>query len=85
MPANILLDDMKNPRICDFDVSQFLPVGTTLIRGRRGTDGFMAPEMGHDRSTVYNGYKEWIHLTFELLPTSTRYGPPSRGEATTSR
>ncbi|GFO04292.1 hypothetical protein PoB_003079700 [Plakobranchus ocellatus] len=21
---------------------------------------------------------EWIHLTFELLPTSTRYGPPSR-------
>ncbi|GFO04293.1 protein kinase [Plakobranchus ocellatus] len=26
-PAKILLDDMKNPRICDFDVSQLLPVG----------------------------------------------------------
>ncbi|GFO35061.1 non-specific serine/threonine protein kinase [Plakobranchus ocellatus] len=174
-PANILLDDSKNPKICDFDVSQLLPVGETQIRGRRGTNGFMAPEMGHDRSGVFNGYKtdafslgvllmcllvgfdltghqrndlhlltdrpnwlhgpvfnmvrrilqnllnpiwqdrwdvrhlireldrwdvrhlirelgennvilleffgvhEWIHLTFELLPNSTRYGPPSRG------
>ncbi|GFO02559.1 serine/threonine protein kinase, partial [Plakobranchus ocellatus] len=56
-PANILLDDSKNPKICDFDVSQLLPVGETQIRGRRGTNGFMAPEMGHDRSGVFNGYK----------------------------
>ncbi|GFO49828.1 protein kinase [Plakobranchus ocellatus] len=56
-PDNILLDDRKNPRICDFDVSQLLPVGTTQIKGRRGTDGFMSPEMGHDRSGVINGYK----------------------------
>ncbi|GFN88047.1 protein kinase [Plakobranchus ocellatus] len=48
MPDNILLDDRKTPRICDFVVSQLLPVGETQIRGRRGTDGFMAPEMGHD-------------------------------------
>ncbi|GFO43619.1 AGC family protein kinase [Plakobranchus ocellatus] len=165
-PANILLDDSKNPIICDFDVSQLLPVGTTQIRGRRGTDGFMAPEMEHDRSGVFNGYKtdafslgallmcllvgfdltghprndlhlltdrpkwphgpvfimirrilqnllnpiwqerwdvhqvireifenrailgeffgthEWIHLCFQLIPDSTRYGPPNRGEST---
>ncbi|GFO43650.1 tkl protein kinase [Plakobranchus ocellatus] len=56
-PANILLDDSKNPIICDFDVSQLLPVGTTQIRGRRGTHGFMAHEMEHDRSGVFNGYK----------------------------
>ncbi|GFO31453.1 protein kinase family protein [Plakobranchus ocellatus] len=31
------------------------------------------------------GGLEWIHLSFELLPNSTRYGPPSRGEPTTSR
>ncbi|GFO06449.1 serine/threonine-protein kinase ht1 [Plakobranchus ocellatus] len=56
-PDNILFDDSTNPRICDFDVFQLLPVGETQIKGRRGTVGFMAPEMGHDRSRVFNGYK----------------------------
>ncbi|GFN96515.1 tkl family protein kinase [Plakobranchus ocellatus] len=54
---NILVDAELNPRICGFDLSECLPPVQNHIEGRRGTAGFIAPEMDLDPRGRFDGFK----------------------------
>ncbi|GFO18140.1 protein kinase domain protein [Plakobranchus ocellatus] len=54
---NILLDGGFDPHLSDFDLAEYLPPGKLLVRGRRGTCGFIAPEMNEDPKGLHDGYK----------------------------
>ena len=54
---NILLDMIGEPLLSDLDLSERLAPGESQIHGRRGTEGFIAPEMYADPTGSYNGYK----------------------------
>ncbi|RUS89898.1 hypothetical protein EGW08_002339 [Elysia chlorotica] len=61
---NVLLDMIFEPVLSDFDLSERLSPGENLIRGRRGTEGFIAPEMYDDPKGFYNGYKVTCNLEY---------------------
>ena len=54
---NILLDMIFEPMLSDFDLTERLAPGENQIKGRRGTEGFIAPEMYDNPKGVYNGYR----------------------------
>ena len=44
-PQNVLLNDKLEPKIADFGLSKYIPVGQTLLQSRQcGTYAYMAPE-----------------------------------------
>lgn len=44
-PQNILLDNFYNAKLSDFGVSQLIQSENGLLKSRRGTQGYMAPEL----------------------------------------
>lgn len=61
-PLNILLDENFNLKLADFGSAEYDPTGTNKVTLRRGTQGFMAPEVAElTLRTEYDAYKADVY------------------------